>query len=1051
MSQLEAEKNALYDEVRTARRLVVTEGHQHLSGAGVQEIVSYFVKEKQKLESEQLKQTRKVSSLLEEIDQLKFEFKKRESPSAKRQDLEGKLLSIEEAISKKRLDYDTVAERLAVKSGRRYHNPELAVETYKENVKALQDKSEEDKLKLKQQVSVQAGQYEKEIDRLRHLLKTHSTSTEALNVSHEGHINKLKSEKESLSKSLSSVKNSYESLKGERGELETVVQNLKLELSHEVSRNLELRDTEKTRVSSNSRHQTELKIQLKTAEDGCKRRDDMIKELKLELTTLQSDIEILQESKKKLSTQAELFALTEEKGKQRYELQTSTYEIEIEKLKHQVAHKEEVLMNAQDMNVSLQQALRHTRDEAKSIKDKLEQADTSSSINKDTLEREVEQLNTEIQELTDKYEETISNSEEEAVAMRRRLGDMQGVLKQTETETKQLKVSLEHVQTERDEVEVYNSDLLSRLSDMECEKKQLSESLGEQKGRSGRRNMELECKISELKEELSAVRDESALLKEEIEEQTGQNSSILELNKNIKSKLELTVSQLSDKKTELDALSKKHSQTERELIGLTSKLDSTNQDSRLTSTEVVKLSQKLAHKSEEVQSCQEQAMHERRLAEERIHKLETTLVTSKTEDKKTIEFLEMTKAALSNQVEVLNIEIDSLKRDTGDQSGALKGLRGDNDKLKLKLNELGSSLETERKGHKLLKQTNTQHEFELKDLKQELKSIQSQLIHYKQSADEATQDLSQREQELSEMGRRHNERLQELDQLKMTHSVLSREKEKSDEKLFQLELKLSDLTDSHTQLEAAHSLAVGRQEKDIDFYTQSEEYKRLYAECATENKVLRVECGILRESLEHFKGNDRQQLTQMSTFQQSIADAKTALKTERAKTMREHEKCKKWQTEYKTIQTTCDTMHGDIVSLLGKLSSAEMELESSNQRMEDRKKSSISKLEGSLEKISEEKGRCEKSVSSLEDKISHLQTSLEKEHQWKETADELHQSILRDKSQLIGRYSELESELNEHKLAMKMRDLNIKKLQKENAMLETKYREALECGQKMWH
>ena len=43
-----------------------------------------------------------------------------------------------------------------------------------------------------------------------------------------------------------------------------------------------------------------------------------------------------------------------------------------------------------------------------------------------------------------------------------------------------------------------------------------------------------------------------------------------------------------------------------------------------------------------------------------------------------------------------------------------------------------------------------------------------------------------------------------------------------------------------------------------------------------------------------------------------------------------------------------------------------------------------------------------------------------------------------------------ESELNENKLALKMRDLNIKKFQKENIILESKYKEALEYGSKIW-
>ena len=133
---------------------------------------------------------------------------------------------------------------------------------------------------------------------------------------------------------------------------------------------------------------------------------------------------------------------------------------------------------------------------------------------------------------------------------------------------------------------------------------------------------------------------------------------------------------------------------------------------------------------------------------------------------------------------------------------------------------------------------------------------------------------------------------------------------------------------------------------------------------------------------------------------------------------------------YKPLATQCMEMSNGV--------SLETYLESPNQRMEDRKKSYISQLEGSLEKISEEKGRCQKSVTSIEEKISHLQTTLEKERQWKETADELHQSILRENSQLLFRYLDLELELNENKLSIKMRDLNIKELKKDSTLLEIK-------------
>ena len=231
MTQLEAEKNALYEEVMTAERIVVKEGHQHLSGSGVQEIITFFLKEKQKLESEVLKQERKVSVLEEEIDRTNFEHRRRKSPSAKRQDLEDELLSIEEALSKKRQNFDTVVERLALKCGKKYQHAVLLEEIYRDSLKALQEKSDKEKLRWKQQISVQADQYEKEIDKLRQVLKSHTTSTEALNVTHEGRIKRLKSEKETLSKSLTSVKINLESVKSQRGELETTIQNMKLELN----------------------------------------------------------------------------------------------------------------------------------------------------------------------------------------------------------------------------------------------------------------------------------------------------------------------------------------------------------------------------------------------------------------------------------------------------------------------------------------------------------------------------------------------------------------------------------------------------------------------------------------------------------------------------------------------------------------------------------------------------------------------------------------------------------------------------------------------------
>ena len=240
------------------------------------------------------------------------------------------------------------------------------------------------------------------------------------------------------------------------------------------------------------------------------------------------------------------------------------------------------------------------------------------------------------------------------------------------------------------------------------------------------------------------------------------------------------------------------------------------------------------------------------------------------------------------------------------------------------------------------------HEGQIKRLKSEKETLSKSLTSVKSNLESVKSQRGELEttvqnMELSEMGRLHSERQQELDQLKMTHSILTREKAKSDEKVFQLELKLSDLTENYAQLESAHNSTLGRQEK-------------LYNPAIMENKMFEMECGTLSESLDHLKGNDPQQLTQMSTFPQSISVAKLALRFERAKTVREHKKCKRWQTEYNTIQTTCDTIHGDIVNLLGKLSNAEMELESPNQRIEDMKKGYISKLEGFLEIISEEKG-----------------------------------------------------------------------------------------------
>ena len=127
-----------------------------------------------------------------------------------------------------------------------------------------------------------------------------------------------------------------------------------------------------------------------------------------------------------------------------------------------------------------------------------------------------------------------------------------------------------------------------------------------------------------------------------------------------------------------------------------------------------------------------------------------------------------------------------------------------------------------------------------------------------------------------------------------------------------------------------------------------------------------------------------------------------------------------------------------------------MELEDSNRRLENRQQKSLTKLKGSLVKVSEEKGRCEKSVLELEDRIAQLQVTLEKERRWKETADSVHQNILSEKLKLSTRVGELESELHERSLKIKMINLNISKLQKENSILEAKYREALECGAQMW-
>ena len=929
------------------------------------------------MEKEFERYEKKVDNLQQAVDQADFELRRRQSPSAKRQELENMLVSIEEAISKKRLNYESVAERLAINSGNRYRNISMIEETYKDNINSMQTKFDEEKAKLKQQISVTSSQYERELNKLKSLLKSQSTSTEALNVTHEGLIKRLESEKETISKSLTSLKHSYESLKNERSNLEGNFQNMKLELGQQTNRNQLLLDSEKTRVSSISKQQTELMIQLKTAEDGCRRRDEMIKQLKEEVSTLQSDIEILQDAKKKLSTQAELFALTEEKDKQKYNLQSSTYEIEIENLKHQVAHKEEVLMKAQDQNVSLQETLRHTREEVKALKDKVELNNTSSSRKSGELETDIYKLNNilsirnnEIQTITDKYEDVIRTMDVELEIVNKKLSESDRVKKQIEKDTKNLSVSLETLQKERDEVDVYNNDLLSKLSQMECENKQLTDNLSEHKGRSGRRNMELECKISELKEELSHSYSENQLLKGDIDNKREEATEILEINDRRKSELELTLSQLEQKSKELENIQIKCSQTEAQLVALTTKLESSNQESSSASSEVTKLSHKLAERSEEIQSIKDQTMHERRLAENKIHQLETNIVGIQTENKKEIEFLEISNSTLVAKVGDLNSEIESVRRDTGGQSDQLIGLNKNSEILKSELIKTANSLENEKKDKLMLTELNTQLEQDLSDVRYELNGLLSQLNSSKQSTENLAHTLSQRERELAQMGTVLNERNQELDHYKMSQMVHSREKEKSDEMMLKLERELSEMNYTCKQLESDKHDESEIKEKFSDIMNQYVENKQLLSDTNLDNMVLKKECTLLREALDHFKGIDRQQLTNISTIQQSISDAKSALKSERAKTAREHEKCKKWRDEYKNMQFNCDTMHEDIVNLLGKLSTAESELETSNQRMEERKKSSISKLEGSLEKINEEKGRCEKSVSSLEDKIS---------------------------------------------------------------------------------
>ena len=1035
----------------------MSEGHQHLSASGVPEIVNFLVTEKKKMEKELERHQKKVDTLQQAVEQADFELRRRQSPSVKRQELENTLVSIEEAISKKRLDYESVAERLAINSGNRYRNISMIEETYKDNINSMQTKFDEEKAKLKQQINVTSSQYERELNKLKSLLKSQSTSTEALNVTQEGHIKRLESEKETISKSLTSLRRTYESMQNERNSVESNFENIKLELGQQTNRNQLLLDSEKTRVSSISKQQTELMIQLKTAEDGCRRRDEMIKQLKGEISTLQSDIEILQDAKKKLSTHVELFALTEEKDKQKYNLQTSTYEIEIENLKHQVAHKEEVLMKAQDQNVSLQETLRHTREEVKGLKDKVELNNTSSSRKSGELESDICKLknllsirDNEIQTITDKYEDVIRTMDVELEIVNKKLSENERVKKQIGTETRNLSVSLETLQKERDEVDVYNNDLLSKLSQMECDTKQLTDYLTEHKGRSGRRSMELECKISELKEELSHSYSENQLLKGDIDNKREEVTSISDINDKRKSELELALSRLKQNLKDFESIQIKCSQSEAQLVTLTTKLESSNQESRSLSSEMAKLSQKLAEKLEEIQSIKDQTMHERRLAENKIHQLETNIVGIQTENKRTIEFLEISNSSLTAKVGDLNSEVESLRRDTGGQSDQLIGLNENREILKSKLNKTANSLENEKKDKLKLTELKSQLEQDLSDVRYELNGVLSQLNTSKQSDENLAHTLSQRERELAQMGTVLNERNQELDHYKMSQMVLTREKEKSDETVLKLEKELSEINTTCKQLEFDKYDASEIKEKFSDVLNQSEEDRRLLSDANLDNMVLKKECTLLREALDHFKGIDIQQLTHISTIQQSIADAKSALKSERAKTVREHVKCKKWRDEYKSMQSNCDTMHEDIVNLLGKLSTAESELETSNQRMEERKKNSISKLEGSLEKISEEKGRCEKSVSSLEYKISQLQTTLEKERQWKETSNELHQTILDDRSRLQANNSEIESELNENKLALKLRDLNIKKLQKENIILESKYKEVLEYGSKLW-
>ena len=920
--ELETEKEAWYGEAVTARKLVSSEGLQHLSGAGVHEIVSHLLKEQQRLKVEVSQRDTKVSSLRQELDGAKLEIRRRHSPTTKQQQLSEQLIAVEEAIASGKLDYDTVAGKMAVRSGRVYKDVSLVEESHLKELRSLSEKIEEEKSELKHQLSVQASQYEKEIVKLRQLVKSHSTSTETLHATQEGHIKQLRNENESISQSMSSLKGSLENVQSEKSELESAVQRLKLELEQATNKNASLLDSEKGRVSSISREKTELKVQVRTAEDGCRRRDEMIKHLRGEVATLRQDVEVLQESKKKLSSQTELFMLTEEKSKQKHELQFSTYEIEIEKLKHQVAHKEEVLLHAQDLNVSLQDTIRRGREEIRSLQDKLELYNSSSSKMSETMDAEVDRLkrvmtqkNLEIEQLTLNYEQRFRTSEEELIGLKRKVSEDKGVKSQIETETNQLRQSLESIEKEREEVEVYNTDLLSRLSELENEKQTLNENLAEYKGKSGRRNMELECKISDLNTELSAVKEDNQLIMQEVENGKDEVSKLSELCHRYKSELEQLTGQLSAKSQAFDSLRDKHSHAAQELSQLKPELGSANQECRSRTSEVAHLSQQLAARAEEVRAFQEQAMYERRLAEEKIHKLQTSLATECAGSKKTIEFLELSKNALNSQVEVLNIEIDTLRR--SDQSGKVPVLASECDKLKLELTKRSADLERELRHRNQVEDRNAQLELELRSLKQELSEVNSKLIGSQKSLEGLTHTLSMREREVARMDTLVNQRQMELERLQATHSLLSREKELSDEKKSELELELSQLTDTLAQLEQEHSTALGQQERDLECNSLLEKYKAKYSDEKLDNQLLRKECDLLRESLDHFKDKERHNETQFTTFQQSIAETRSALKSERARTVREHEKCKKWQSGYKTIQTTCDTMQGDIVSLLG--------------------------------------------------------------------------------------------------------------------------------------